>query len=146
MQKPYPPVWSALKEAGHDASTREILGVYHLYVAETDEEARQLAEGHFAQYWRFFGGLDKKAWQSEAYKEYKGGLSKLFGNATYEDLDRGDCIIFGSPERCVQRLKRAEVDYGLTYAIFEVNFGGFAHNKALKSLELFAKQVMPHFK
>jgi len=46
----------------------------------------------------------------------------------------------------VQRLKRAQADYGLTYAIFEVNFGGFPHEKALKSLDLFAKHVMPHFK
>ena len=139
--------WSALKEAGHDPQTREVLGVYHLYVAETDEEAHALARGHFVQYWRFFGGLDQKAtWQSEDYKEYKGGLSKLFGSATYEDLDKGDCVIFGTPERCVQRLKRAEADFGLTYPIFEVNFGGFPHKEAMKSLELFAKYVMPQFK
>ena len=139
--------WSALKEAGHDARTREVLGVYHLYVAETDEEAHEQARQHFIQYWRFFADLDRKAaWQSADYKEYQGGLSKLFGTATYEDLDKGDCIIFGSPEKCVQRLKRAQADYGLTYAIFEVNFGGFPHEKALKSLDLFAKEVMPHFK
>ena len=46
----------------------------------------------------------------------------------------------------MQRLKRAQADYGLTYAIFEVNFGGFSHEKALKSLDLFAKEVMPQFK
>jgi alkanesulfonate monooxygenase SsuD/methylene tetrahydromethanopterin reductase-like flavin-dependent oxidoreductase (luciferase family) len=139
--------WSALKEAGHDPQTREVLGVYHLYVAETDEEAHALARGHFVQYWRFFGGLDQKAaWQSADYKEEHGGLSKLFGSATYEDLDKGDCVIFGTPERCVQRLKRAEADFGLTYPIFEVNFGGFPHKEAMKSLELFAKYVMPQFK
>jgi len=139
--------WSALKEAGHDPRTREVLGVYHLYVAETDEEAHAQARQHFIQYWRFFADLDRKAaWQSADYKEYQGGLSKLFGTATYEDLDKGDCIIFGSPEKCVQRLKRAQADYGLTYAIFEVNFGGFSHEKAMKSLDLFAKEVMPHFK
>jgi alkanesulfonate monooxygenase SsuD/methylene tetrahydromethanopterin reductase-like flavin-dependent oxidoreductase (luciferase family) len=139
--------WSALKEAGHDPQTREVLGVYHLYVADTDEEAHALARKHFVQYWRFFGSLDQKAtWQSADYKEYQGGLSKLFGSATYEDLDKGDCIIFGTPERCVQRLKRAEADFGLTYPIFEVNFGGFPHKEAMKSLELFAKYVMPQFK
>ena len=84
--------------------------------------------------------------QSEDYKEYRGGLSKLFGGATYEDLDKGDCIIFGTPERCAQRLKRAEADFGLTYPIFEVNFGGFPHQEAMKSLEMFAKYVMPQFK
>jgi alkanesulfonate monooxygenase SsuD/methylene tetrahydromethanopterin reductase-like flavin-dependent oxidoreductase (luciferase family) len=139
--------WSALKEAGHDPKTRDVLGVYHLYVADTDEEAHALARKHFMQYWRFFGALDQKAsWQSADYKEYQGGLTKVFGGASYEDLDKGDCVIFGTPDRCVQRLKRAEKDFGLTYPIFEVNFGGFPHKEAMKSLELFAKYVMPHFK
>ena len=47
---------------------------------------------------------------------------------------------------CYQRLKRAEKDYGLTYCTFEVNFGGLPHKEAMKSLEKFAKYVMPHFK
>jgi alkanesulfonate monooxygenase SsuD/methylene tetrahydromethanopterin reductase-like flavin-dependent oxidoreductase (luciferase family) len=139
--------WSALKAAGHEAKSRDVLGVYHLYVADTDEEAHGVAKNYFTQYWRFFAELDQKAaWQSTDYKEYKGGLSKLFGNATYEDLDKGDCIIFGTPERCVRRLKRAEADFGLTYPIFEVNFGGFPHRETMESLEKFARYVMPQFK
>jgi natural product biosynthesis luciferase-like monooxygenase protein len=137
--------WEALKAAGHDPSTREVLGVYHLYVADTDAEAHALAKEHFSQYFQFFTGLDQRAaWQSADYQTYQGGLSNLFGAYTYDDLDAGDCIIFGSPERCVQRLKRAQADYGLTYVIFEVNFGGFPHTKVMASLERFAKDVMPH--
>ena len=64
--------------------------------------------------------------------------------ARIDELDAGDCIIFGSLERCVQRLKRAQADYGLTYVIFEVNFGGLPHDKVLQSLERFAKNVMPY--
>ncbi len=138
--------WKALAAAGHDAKTREVLGVYHLYVADSDEEALALAGKHFGQYWQFFSALDRKSFESADYKEYKGGLSKLFGDATYDDLDKGDCVIFGTPERCVQRLKRAQKDYRLDYPIFEVNFGGFPHKETLKSLEKFAKYVMPHFK
>ena len=139
--------WSALKEAGHDPATREVLGVYHLYVAETDEAAHALAKKHFMQYLTFFAGLDRQAsFQSEDYKEYKGGLSKGLGGLTYEAMDKGDCFIFGSPETCVQRLKRAQAGFGLTYPIFEVNFGGFPHKDTIKSLELFAKHVMPHLR
>ena len=138
--------WDALKAAGHDPTSREVLGVYHLYVADSDAEAHALAGKHFANYWKFFGALDNQSFKSADYQEYKGSLSKLFGNATYEDLDKGDCMIFGTPERCVQRLKRAERDYGLTYSVLEVNFGGMPHKEALKSLEQFAKYVMPHFK
>ncbi len=44
----------------------------------------------------------------------------------------------------MQRLKRAEAGYRLTYAIFGVNFGGFPHPQVMHSLERFAKGVMPH--
>lgn len=138
--------WTALKAAGHDPKSREVLGVYHLYVADSDEEAHALAKGHFFNYWKFFSALDSESFNSADYKEYKGGLSKLFGNSTYEDLDKGDCVIFGTPERCIQRLKRAADDFGLTYPIFEVNFGGFPHKETLRSLEKFAKYVMPAFR
>jgi alkanesulfonate monooxygenase SsuD/methylene tetrahydromethanopterin reductase-like flavin-dependent oxidoreductase (luciferase family) len=136
--------WSALKQAGHDPSTREVLGVYHLYVDETDEKAHAQAKGHYLRYLQFFGALEQKvSFQGADYKEYKGGLSKMLGPVTYDDLDKGDCIIFGSPERCIQRLKRAQADFGLSYPVFEVNFGGFPHKEAMKSLEMFAKYVMP---
>ena len=59
----------------------------------------------------------------------------MLGPVTYEDLDKGDCIIFGSPERCIQRLNRAQADFGLSYPIFEVNFGGFLYKETMKSLE-----------
>jgi alkanesulfonate monooxygenase SsuD/methylene tetrahydromethanopterin reductase-like flavin-dependent oxidoreductase (luciferase family) len=138
--------WSALKEAGHDPSTRELLGVYHLYVADSDEAAHATARKHWERYWAFFAALDQKgSWGTSDYKEYKGGLSRLFGGAKYEDLDAGDCMIFGTPERCVKRLKRAQADFGLTYPIFEVNFGGFPHKEIMHSLEKFAKYVMPQF-
>ena len=136
--------WSALKQAGHDPRTREVLGVYHLYVAETDDAAHALAKGHYLKYLQFFGALEQKvSFQSADYKEYKGGLSKMLGPVTYEDLDKGDCIIFGSPERCIQRLKRAQADFGLSYPVFEVNFGGLPHQETMKSLEMLAKHVMP---
>ncbi|MGE0825910.1 MAG: LLM class flavin-dependent oxidoreductase [Candidatus Binatia bacterium] len=136
---------SALKEAGHDEATREVLGVYHMYVAEHDQLAHDIAGKHFMQYFRFFGNLDRKgAWQSKDYAEYKGGLTRVMGDVTYEALDKGDCMIFGGPEKCVQRLRRAQADFGLTYPIFEVNFGGFPHDQVMRSLEMFAKHVRPH--
>lgn len=138
--------WLALQTAGHDPSKQEMLGVYHLHIADSDHEALKTAGQHFQKYWQFFSALDTEEFRSADYKEYKGGLSKLFGNSTYEDLDKGDCIMFGTPERVTQRLRRAQKSFGLTYPIFEVNFGGFPHKEILTSLEKFAKYVMPQFK
>jgi hypothetical protein len=59
-------------------------------------------------------------------------------------MDRGDCFIFGTPERCVQRIKNIKQGLGLTYMLFEVNFGGMAHDKVMTTLERFGKYVLPH--
>ena len=60
-----------------------MLGVYHLYVADSDEAAHAIARKHWEQYWGFFAALDQKgSWGTTDYKEYKGGLSRLFGDAT----------------------------------------------------------------
>ena len=52
--------------------------------------------------------------------------------------------MFGTPERCIQRIKNIKEGLGLTYMLFEVNFGGMAHDKVLRSLERFGKEVLPH--
>ena len=49
----------------------------------------------------------------------------------------------GSPETCVEKLRRYEalgVDHYIMYAAF-----GADHAATLKSLRLFAERVMPHF-
>ena len=52
-------------------------------------------------------------------------------------------LVAGSPETCVEKLKRYEalgVDHFIVYAAF-----GAEHAATMKSLRLFAERVMPHF-
>ena len=118
-------------------------GAYHLYVAEDDAQARREAETELDRYLKFFASLDKP-WQSTDYKAYGKGLGDIFSQLNYDVMDKGDGLIFGSPERCVQRIKNIKAGLGLTYMLFEVNFGGMAHDKVLRSLERFGKEVLPH--
>ncbi len=137
--------WKAHDEAGHSRDGREVLGVYHLYTDPDDGLAKRQAAPHYKAYWEFFEALEKKhSFESEDYEAYKKGLASIFGSTTYEELDAGDCMMFGNPEDLVGRLRRARERFGLTYPIFEVNFGGVPHAKAMESIELFAKEVMPH--
>ena len=138
--------WSALKEAGHDPSTREVLGVYHLSLPIPTRRPTRLPPRISASIGNSSARSTRSRSSPRTTRSTRAAYSKLFGNATYDDLDKADCVIFGTPERCVQRLKRAQQDYGLNYSVFEVNFGGLPHKEALKSMEKFAKYVMPHFK
>ena len=54
--------------------------------------------------------------------------------------------IFETPERCVERLKQYQQDFNMGRMICWFNPGGMVpHECVMRSMELFAKKVMPHF-
>jgi len=55
-------------------------------------------------------------------------------------------FIMGTPDDCIQQLERYERDYGVDYMVlrFRLPYGP-PKPEVLKSLELFGKEVMPHF-
>jgi alkanesulfonate monooxygenase SsuD/methylene tetrahydromethanopterin reductase-like flavin-dependent oxidoreductase (luciferase family) len=64
----------------------------------------------------------------------------------YEEMIAGDIVWVGTPEDVIERIEQMrEVCPGLTEVAITVNPGGFEHWKAIKSQELFADRVMPHF-
>ena len=58
----------------------------------------------------------------------------------------GDIVWVGTPSDVIERIEAVqEVCAGLTEISITVNAGGADHWKAIKSQELFAHTVMPHF-
>jgi alkanesulfonate monooxygenase SsuD/methylene tetrahydromethanopterin reductase-like flavin-dependent oxidoreductase (luciferase family) len=54
--------------------------------------------------------------------------------------------IFETPDACVERLKRYQQEFGMGRMICWFNPGGMvAHEHVMRSMELFAKKVMPQF-
>jgi alkanesulfonate monooxygenase SsuD/methylene tetrahydromethanopterin reductase-like flavin-dependent oxidoreductase (luciferase family) len=59
--------------------------------------------------------------------------------------DLGDrSIVTGSPDHCIEVLKQCE-EAGVDEIILYFNFGELSHLDTLKSMERFAKEVLPHF-
>lgn len=59
--------------------------------------------------------------------------------------DLGDrSIVTGDTEHCIEILKRCE-EGGIAEVILYFNFGRLSHLDTLKSMERFAREVMPHF-
>jgi hypothetical protein len=52
----------------------------------------------------------------------------------------------GTPDECAERISQLSHQYGLNYFIFEVNYGALPHGEVLRSLERFAREVMPRFR
>jgi alkanesulfonate monooxygenase SsuD/methylene tetrahydromethanopterin reductase-like flavin-dependent oxidoreductase (luciferase family) len=53
-------------------------------------------------------------------------------------------VVTGDPETCINVLKKCEAA-GIEEVILYFNFGHFSHRDTLKSMERFAREVMPHF-
>jgi len=116
----------SLKAAGHDESKKHLPLVLHTYVAETQEQAVADAKEHFNLYLRT--------------REYGQDRKRL----VYEDLERREQVLIGSPEHVIERIKKYQ-EIGMDEVLMCMNFGGMPHEKVLKSIELVSKEVMPAF-
>jgi alkanesulfonate monooxygenase SsuD/methylene tetrahydromethanopterin reductase-like flavin-dependent oxidoreductase (luciferase family) len=52
--------------------------------------------------------------------------------------------IAGSPATCVAQIKALQ-QAGIAYFGCNFAFGGMAHHKVMRSMQLFAEEVMPYF-
>jgi alkanesulfonate monooxygenase SsuD/methylene tetrahydromethanopterin reductase-like flavin-dependent oxidoreductase (luciferase family) len=52
--------------------------------------------------------------------------------------------VIGTPESCAAKIRDFQ-QQGIEYFICNFAFGGMEHGKVLRSMELFAKEVMPQF-
>ena len=51
--------------------------------------------------------------------------------------------IIGSPEQCVTKILELKAQ-GIEYFGCNFDMGGISHDKVMRSMELFSKEVMPH--
>ena len=119
--------------AGRTAPLPEWPVTRDVIIADTDREARELAERHIMVSYR---------------KEYAGGWKHPFIDASIAtDLDGLMQIRFliGGPDQVRKALEPFVRDYGLTHLICRLFFPGMPHRHIMRELELIAKEVMPAF-
>ncbi len=104
-----------------------------LIIADTDRQARELAEEHIMVAYR---------------REYAGGWRHPFIDASIAtDLDRlmEDRFIIGGPDQCIPKIRRFVEQYGMTHLICRMFFPGMPHAHIMRELELLAREVIPAF-
>ncbi len=73
-------------------------------------------------------------------------IVKMQRNAcTFEDLDREDMVIVGDVDHCLRKVERYQ-RAGLDHFIALMQADRIPHAKVLRSIELFATRIMPHFR
>ena len=132
------------REAGHNIPMSRIPFFRYLYVAETEEEAHRDAEPALA--WT----MDMTDWRrsittgsevNQRLEDFRRTRSQL--PPTYEYLAEKRAII-GTPEQCAEKIRQFG-ELGIEYFGCNFDFGGMSQEKVLKSMKLFAEEVMPQF-
>jgi alkanesulfonate monooxygenase SsuD/methylene tetrahydromethanopterin reductase-like flavin-dependent oxidoreductase (luciferase family) len=135
---------SKMKEFGHDAAALDQPFSVRTYVAPTDEEAKEAAP-HAVWFYHLLAtllpGAPGRPAPPSGYENYPRDPSVLAG-VTEEDVwERGTC--FGSPDRVIELMKRYMHKAGATSFMNQMRIGGLDHSKVMRSMELYAKHVMP---
>ena len=126
--------WAA---AGNPADKMPLVGTTrHLVIAETDGQAMDIARRAYARWYASFMFLWKKH-----------GTAPMFA-AFPEDFDavhKAGLAAVGSPET-VRALLASEIEQsGVNYLLCRFAFGDLTLQESMRSVELFAAEVMPHF-
>jgi alkanesulfonate monooxygenase SsuD/methylene tetrahydromethanopterin reductase-like flavin-dependent oxidoreductase (luciferase family) len=130
------------KEAGFNVPKSRIPFFRYFYVAETEDQALKDTEGKLnwvidIMQWRRFINEGSEVYQRMA--DWRRTRNEL--PLSYEYLRENRAVI-GTPDHCVARIKEFQ-EQGIDYFGCNFDFGGMEHKKVLRSMELFAREVMP---
>ncbi len=78
-------------------------------------------------------------------KEYPIILKMMKNECTFEDLDREDMVIVGDVDECARKVERYQ-RAGLDHFIALMQADRIPHEKVMRSIELFGKEIIPRFR
>ena len=119
-----------------------------IYVSDTVEKARE--EAREAMQWflddfgRMFTLPEGREWP-ESYKFFE-PWGEYIRSLSYDQVVNDDLVWFGDSTAIANKIRWLRDECGVTYVLLFMHFGGLVHEKVMKSMELFAKNVMPEFR
>jgi alkanesulfonate monooxygenase SsuD/methylene tetrahydromethanopterin reductase-like flavin-dependent oxidoreductase (luciferase family) len=114
-----------------------IIGVMRtVFVADTDAEAARIAAPAYHRW------ADNLMW---LWKD-KGGVSPLPIPLEYDAARASGTLVAGSPDTVRRELAGQIERCGHNYQVVQIAFGALTHAQEMRSLALFAQNVMPHLR
>ena len=138
----------AWREAGHPGEAGDISVRFPMYIAPTDEEAVEDPKESIEAYFQRMRRIFEEGWgrSGSEYWERRQRRIERLEKLTYDEILETK-VIFGSPERVIDRLSQFKEMLGLTGFTAELNPGGLLPPEAVhRSLRLLTEEVMPVFK
>ena len=135
-----------LESLGRDSSGLELPALVHIYVDENDERGRQVGMEYSMRYGASLLTLGTPVQKA-------GDLSKEYSH--YRDFGdpgrlvretRQELMLFGSPDTVARKIEWMRDELGMNYLMCWMNMGGLDQERVLRSMRLFAEEVMPRFR
>jgi alkanesulfonate monooxygenase SsuD/methylene tetrahydromethanopterin reductase-like flavin-dependent oxidoreductase (luciferase family) len=124
-----------LEGVGRNEAEMPLIGLSrHIVVGDTDTEAQSAAKRAFLLWYDALIHL----WRAHGV-----GLPRQLIPEKFEDALAQGYIIAGSPSTVRERMKRDNEIAGINYSLCRLAFGDLSFEESKRSLELFAKEVMP---
>jgi len=118
--------------------------VRDLFIADTMEEARELAGEQMVNYMRWvchWRGLGSHMDPGEELPKTEHKLDLL----SYDFLHKRN-MLFGTSEYVIEKIEELKSELNLQNLQVWSNFPGVKHEHSMRSIKLFTEKVMPHFK
>ncbi len=131
MVQSYRDTWQASDRAAEPMPKVAI--TRHLYLADTDAEAREVGIAAHRQWYERFGHLWAR-FDPRMPAEYDAERHMASGT-----------LIFGTPQTVKERIAEELETTGANYFVTRFAFGNLTHEQSCRSLERFVHEVMPHF-
>ena len=126
---------AAWKALGRRDSDLPLIGLSrHVVVGDTDREAQSAAKRAFVLWYDALIHL----WRAHGV-----GLPRQLIPAEFEEALDAGYIIAGSPSTVRERMKRDNDIAGINYCLCRLAFGDLSLEESTRSVELFAREVMP---
>ena len=143
---------NTLKKSGRsDAEVAALLARWgvsrQIYVADTDARAFEEAKAAELWYQESFKRFVIPERIEEAHPSLQPGfraMAERLSRVTWEGLAR-ETLAFGSPETVAHHIETMR-QMGVGRVLCWMNFGGLPQDKIRRSMELFAREVMPRFR
>ncbi len=119
----------------HGATPLPLMGITRqTYVAETDREAEARGRPAFDSWYASFARL----WRTF-------GADPIRYPDTFDEARRLGVVVVGSPETVCAEIAAQREESGCTYFVSRMAYGDLSYEESVRSLDLFAGEVMPRF-
>ncbi len=139
----YHEAWAA---AGH-AGRGDVALSIPVYVADTSARARREPEASTMHFFRTISqALQKSDGTGAALAEAQEGRAQRLAELTYDDVLR-EQVVYGEPAEVAERLTALQEELGYSTLSAWMNVGGqLPHDQVLRSMRLFATEVVPRLR